>query len=169
MTDRNRFDLRGAVKHCEMQRTWYSRCGPEACETAERTDMTIVEFRPDGSLERHWYKNPPPDSSEWAHYYEYNDLGQLTVVRGEMAGNIKPIRIYEYDSSGRISTLLMPDKDGNPRVAETYEYDSDGRKKKITHIEQELRSEVCGPQGCGTMYGLDGTVTAYAARQVRPP
>ncbi|OLC34114.1 MAG: hypothetical protein AUI91_01620 [Acidobacteria bacterium 13_1_40CM_3_56_11] len=57
MTDRDRFGLRGSVKSSEMHRTWYSReCGPAACETEERSDVTTVEFRPDGSLQRHWYK-----------------------------------------------------------------------------------------------------------------
>ena len=57
MTDRDRFGLRGSAKLCEVHRTWYSRgCGPDACETEERNDVTIVEFRPDGSVQRHWYK-----------------------------------------------------------------------------------------------------------------
>jgi len=31
----------------------------------ERTGyVTMVEFRPDGSVQRHWYKNPPLNSSE---------------------------------------------------------------------------------------------------------
>ena len=69
-------------KLCELHRTWYSRgCRPDACETEERNDVTIVEFRPDGFLHRHWYKNPLPISSEWTNLYEYNDANQLSVVR----------------------------------------------------------------------------------------
>jgi hypothetical protein len=125
--------------------------------------MTVVQFRSDGLLERHWYKNPPPNSSEWTHYYEYNDRGQPTLVRGESVGEIRPIRIYEYDSAGRISKLIVPDKNGNDRIYETYAYNANGRKTKITHIEDEPRSETRGPQDCGTVFGLDGTETAYGA------
>ena len=157
MIDRDRFGLRGSVKLYELRRTWYSRgCGPDVCETQERNDVTVVEFRPDGSLERHWYKNPPPNSSEWTNFYEYNDGNQLTIVRGEQGGTIAITRRYEYDSAGRISHIIMPAKDGKQRVAETYSYEADGRKTKIVHIDPEL------PSG-GTMFGVDGTDAAYGA------
>jgi hypothetical protein len=58
MTDRDRFGLRGSVKLCEIHRTWYSRgCGPKLAKKEERSDLTVIEFRPDGSLQRRWYKN----------------------------------------------------------------------------------------------------------------
>src|SRR5689334_4067593 len=67
-------------------------------------------------------------------------------------------KLYEYDSSGRISQIIMPNKDGQQRVAETYSYEADGRKKKIVHIDPEL------PSGdCGTMFGVDGTEAAYGS------
>ena len=159
MTDRDRFGLRGSVKSCQLHRTWYSRgCGPDACQTEERNDVTVVEFRPDGSLERRWYKNPPPNSSEWTNFYEYNDVNQLTIERVEQGGTITITKLYEYDSAGRIAQIIMPDKDGQQRVAETYSYDADGRKKKIVHIDPELPSG-----GCGTMFGVDGTDAAYGS------
>jgi YD repeat-containing protein len=156
MTDRDRFGLRGSVRFCELHRTWYTRgCGPDACQTEERNDVTVVEFRPDGSLERHWYKNPPPNLSEWTNFYEYDDGNQLTTVRAEQGGTVTITRLYEYDSAGRISQIIMPDKDGQQRVAETYSYDADGRKKKIVHIDPEL------PSGGCRMFGVDGTDAVY--------
>jgi YD repeat-containing protein len=159
MTDRDRFGLRGSVKLCELHRTWYLRgCGPDAWQTEERKDMTVVEFRPDGSFKLRWYKNPPPNSSEWTNFYEYNDGNQLTIERDEQGGTMTITRLYEYDSAGRILQIVMPDKGGQQRVAETYSYDSDGRKKKIVHIDPDLSS-----RGCGTMFGVGGTDAAYSS------
>src|ERR1051326_592089 len=159
MTDRDRFGLRGPVKFCQPQRTWYSRgCGPDACQREERTDVTVVEFRRDGALERRWYKNPPPSSDLWTNFYDYNDSNQLATERVEQDGMSTITKLYEYDSLGRISQIIMPDKDGQQRVAETYSYDTDGRKKKIVHIDPELPSG-----GCGTMFGVDGTDAAYGS------
>jgi hypothetical protein len=67
------------------------------------------------------------------------------------------------DSAGRIATLIMPDRNGNPRAFETYTYGAAGRKTKITHVEDALPSGTCGPQGCGTFFGPDGTDAAYGA------
>src|SRR5215471_19031413 len=159
MTDRDRFGLRGSVKLCELHGTRYSRgCGPDARETEERNDLTVLEFRRDGSLQRRWSKNPAPHTSEWTNSYEYNGANQLLAVRTEQGGTITITRLYEYDPAGRISQMTMPDKDGRRRVAETYSYEADGRKKKIVHVDPEL------PSGdCGTMFGVDGTDAAYAA------
>jgi YD repeat-containing protein len=118
--------------------------------------MSAVEFRPDGSLERQWGKNPPPNSSEWTRFYEYNDSDQLTTERAEQGATITVTRLYKYDSAGRISQIIVPDKDGQQRVAETYSYDADGRKKKIVHIDPKLLTE-----GRGTMFGVDGTDVGY--------
>lgn len=157
MTDR--FGLRGSVKLCQLHRTWYSRgCGTDACQTEERNDMTVVEFRPDGSVERRWYKNPPPNSSEWTNFYEYNDRNQLTIERVEQGEMISTTKLYEYDSAGRISQIIMPDKSGQQRVAETYTYDADGRKKKIVHIDPELSSG-----DCRRIFGVDGTDAAFTS------
>ena len=146
MTDRDRFGLRGSVKVCELHRTWYSRgCGPDTCETAERSDVTVLGFRPDGSLQRHRYKNPPPNSSEWTSLFEYNDANQLSSVRVEQGGTVTITRLYEYDSAGRISQLIMPDKYGKQRVAETHSYEAGDRQTKILHVDPlwGLRNNVC--------------------------
>jgi hypothetical protein len=120
--------------------------------------VTVLEFRSDGSLERHWYRNPPPNSSEWTNFYDYSSANQLTTERAEQDGKITITKLFEYDSAGRISRIIVPDKNGQQRVSETYSYDTDGRKKKILYIDPELPSE-----GCGTMFGLDGTDAAYSA------
>ncbi len=164
MADRDRFGLRGSVKVCEIHRTWYSRgCGSSVCETEERTDLTTVEFRPDGSLERHWYKNSPPNSLEWTYFYEYRDDNQLAAVRFEQGSSVSTARHYEYDSSARISRITEVDKEGNPRVAETYVYEADGRKKNIVHIDPELSAGQWGTTGCGTIFGVEGTEVGYGA------
>src|SRR5262245_53954594 len=132
MSDRDQFGLRGPVKGCELHRTWFSRgCGPDACETEERSDMTIVEFRLDGSLERRWYKNPPPHLSEWTTTYVYNDRNQLSIERTEQGGTITNIRAFEYDSVGRLCRVVIHNNEGEPRVAETYSYEAGGRKKTV--------------------------------------
>jgi|SRR5437868_8322706 len=165
MADRDRFGLRGSVKLCETHRTWYSRgCEPSVCETEERSHVTTVEFRPDGSLERHWQKNPPPNSLEWTYFYEYRDDNQLAAMRFEQGSSVTFARRYEYDSAARLSHIIALDKEGNPRVAETYSYEADGRKKKIVHIDPELPSGQCGPTGCGGItFGVEGTDVAYGA------
>jgi hypothetical protein len=159
MTDRDRCGLRGSVKSCELHRTWYSgSCGPEACQREERNDVTVVEFRPDGSLQRRWYKSPPANSSEWTNSYEYHDANQLTAECAGQGETVTITKLCEYDATGRILQITMPDKNRQPRVAETYSYDVDGRKKKIVHIDPAL------PSGdCGTMFGLDGTDAAYGS------
>ena len=159
MKDRDRFGLRGSAKLCEIHRTWYSRgCGPNACETEERSDLTVIEFRPDGSLQRRWYKNPPPISSEWTNVYEYTDDNRLAAERTEQRGAVTATKLYEYDSVGRLSRVIILDEGGKQRVAETYSYDDTGTKKKITHIAPQL------PSGsCGTMFGVEGSDVAYGA------
>jgi|SRR5947209_371253 len=131
MTDRDCFGLRGPAKLCESHRTWYLRgCGPEACETEERSDVTVVKFRQDGSLQRQWHADPRPNSSEWAMFYEYRDGNQLSEVREERGGTVTRTRLYEYDSAGRISRIVVRDKDGNQQVAETYAYEAVAKRRQ---------------------------------------
>ena len=81
MTGRDRWDLRGPVRTCRLERTWYvRRRGADACETEERTNTTLVEFLADGSLARQWHRNP--DGSELAVIYAYDSAGRLATVRG---------------------------------------------------------------------------------------
>jgi hypothetical protein len=128
------------------------------CETVTRSDLTVAEFRPDGSLQRRLYKNPPPDSSEWTDLYEYNGANQLSAVRVEQGGTITIRQVLQYDAAGRISQVVVPDKEGGQRIAETYSYETGGTKTKIMYIDPSLPSE-----DCGTIIGVDGTDACYAA------
>jgi len=157
MIDRDRWGLRGQVRSCRLQRTWFSRrCGADLCETEERGDTTIVEFRPDGSLARRWQHNP--DGSEWTSMYEYNGAGQLETVRTENGASQFDVQRYEYDSAGRLVRLVALTPDGRDRIAEGYEYDATGRKRKTLYVDLAF-------QRPNTMYcwGVEGTDCVYSA------
>jgi hypothetical protein len=165
MTDRDRYSLRGPARLCAHHRTWYARaCGPDACETEERSDVTIVEFRPDGLLQRRYYRNPPPHLAEWTSYYEYDkESSQLSVERVEEGGKVTFARLLEYDSEHRLLRVTVTDRNGDPRVAESYSYDHDG-KKKTSYIDPDLpQQDAC----CGPMFGVEGTDAGYAAPGAR--
>ena len=68
MTDRDHWGLRGPILRCRLQRTW--GCHTDLCETGDRSDTTILDFRPDGSLARRSHQNP--DGSEWTSTYDYD-------------------------------------------------------------------------------------------------
>ncbi len=157
MSERDRWGLRGPVQSCRLQRTWYSgRCGAESCETEERGDTTIIEFRADGSLARHQHHNH--DGSEWTSKYEYDGAGRLATVRTENAAGTVNFQRYEYDSTGRLIRIVAQATDGSERIAESYEYDATGRKEKTFYVD------VTG-QSSETMYlwGVEGTDCGYSA------
>ncbi|MBV8846243.1 MAG: hypothetical protein JO307_25840 [Bryobacterales bacterium] len=134
VTDRNRWNLRGLVKTCKIERTWFmTRCGADACETETRNDVSALEFRPNGSLARHKHLNP--DGSEHTTVYEYNQADLLTIVRAEHSSGDVHLQLYEYDQAGRLARLIMRSGAGE-RVTESYEYDQHGRKSKIIHVDQ---------------------------------
>ncbi len=157
MTERDRWGLRGPVKGCRLHRTWYSRrCGADLCETEERGDTTLIEFRPDGSFASRRHHNP--DGSEWMSTYEYDGAGRLVTVRTENASQPVDFQRYEYDSAGRLRHILVPTPDGSHRIAESYEYDATGRQKKTLHVDVTTQSS-------DTMYlwGVEGTDCGYSA------
>jgi YD repeat-containing protein len=157
MTDCDRWGLRGPVRSCRLQRTWYSRrCGAELCETDEHGDTTIVEFRADGALARRWHHNP--DGSEWTSMHEYNGAGQLVIVRTENTAGPVDVQRYEYDAAGRLVRLVARAQDGHDRIAETYEYDATGRKRKTLYVD-------LAAQRPDTHYswGVEGTDCSYSA------
>jgi hypothetical protein len=132
MTDRDRWELRGPVRSCQLQRTWYARrCGPADCETEERGDTTVVEFRPDGALTRRVHQNP--DGSEWTATYEYDDAARLLNVRSEGPTGVL-VQTREYDADGRLTRLLERDASGSDRVVEQHEYDALGRRKTTRYV-----------------------------------
>jgi YD repeat-containing protein len=156
MTDRERWQLCGAVRSCRLERRWYSRrCGADTCDTEERGDATTVDFRPDGNLVRESHHNP--DGSEWTSAYEYDDRGRLTQRRTETTGGVAKLRFYEYDNSGRLLRVFARNGDGD-RTVETYEYDPSGRKSKTLHVD-------AAAQRSDTHYafGVEGTDAAYSA------
>src|SRR5688500_863858 len=111
MTDRDRWELRGPVQSCRLHRTWYARqCGADRCDTDERTDTTLVEFRPDGALARRWHHNP--NGSESTTVYTYDDSSRLMTVRFESTAGLIDFQRYEYDSAGRLKRIIARTPDG---------------------------------------------------------
>ena len=156
MTEREGWGLRGPVRNCRLERTWYSRrCGADACDIEERGDTTTLDFRPDGSLNRHWHHNS--DGSEWTMTYEHNDDGRLMTARTENASGVVDLQFYEYDAAGRLVRVIVRSKDDD-RTAESYEYDVAGRKKKTLHVD-------VAAQRPDTQYawGVEGTDSCYSA------
>ena len=133
MTDRDGWKLRGPVRSCRLQRTWYARrCGADACESDERNDVTNLEFRADGSLDRRSHHNP--DGSEWTAIHEYDATSRLVWTRTEATTGPIEVKHYEYDAAGRLSRVLIGES-GRDRVSESYDYDATGRKKKTIHVD----------------------------------
>jgi YD repeat-containing protein len=153
MTGRDQWTLRGPVHICDIQRTWYwRRCGAESCETEERSDRSVIEFRRDGSIARKSHHNP--DGSEWTTIYEYNDARQLTATRTENGAELVQSQSYEYDDAGRLAQVIDHCQAGVDRVLETYEYDSAGRKKKISSAQYGLIVE-----GTNSGFSVPGAAT----------
>lgn len=155
MGDRDKWGLRGPVKTCSVNRTWYSRrCGAEACDVEERSDATSAEFRLDGSLLRQQFHNP--DGSEWSAEYEYDDSGRLRAVRVQNASGESSTHVYEYDDSGRLVRIVGRSGAGDERVSETYSYDASGWKTKTEHVAPYRPNTVVAR-------GVEGTENCYSA------
>jgi YD repeat-containing protein len=153
MTDRDLWGLRGPVLSCRLQRTW--GCRGDLCEGGGRSDTTIVEFRPDGSLARRWHQNP--DGSEWTSSYEYDAAGRLVARRTDNASGGLELERYEYDAVGRLVRVVDQGQNGAERIAETYEYDAVGGKRKTLYIGLTVQGlDVC-------MWGVEGTDAAFSA------
>jgi YD repeat-containing protein len=157
MADRERWQLRGPVRSCQIERTWYSRrCGADTCDIEERRDATTVDFGFDGNLYRQSHRNP--DGSEWTSTYEYDHAGRLIQIRTENPDGVANLQLYEYDDNGRLRRVLARNGGGD-RIAETYEYEASGRKTKTLHMD-------LAAQRPDTHYswGVEGTDSAYSAR-----
>jgi YD repeat-containing protein len=165
MTDRERWQLRGPVRSCRLERKWYSRrCGTNTCEVEERGDATTIDFRVDGNLSRRSHHNP--DGSEWTSTYEYDDEGRLIQMRSESADDVANLCFYEYDDAGRLLRVL--DRNGaGDRIAESYEYDTSGRKSKTLHVDMAAqRSDThysWSVEGTDSAYSAPGTATLTTA------
>jgi YD repeat-containing protein len=157
MNDRERWDLRGPVRSCRIERTWYFRCcGQDACETEERSDASSLQFRADGSLARQGHKNP--DGSEWTSTHQYDDQGRLLMVVGEFG-----LQVYDYDDAGRAIRRRDRSKDGTERIAESYSYDAAGRKTKTFYVDLAAQRPnthyAWGVEGSDTHYSAPGAAT----------
>lgn len=160
MTDRDRWDLRGPVRACRLQRTWYTRrCGTDECEFEKGGDIADVEFRADGSLTRHWHHNP--DGSEWTSTYEYNDADRLTALRMENEGAVVCLRLYDYDPAGRLVRVVDRPRDGGERIAESYEYGDAGIEKKTVYAD--LAAQRPNTLHGWAVEGTDGIFSATGA------
>ncbi len=115
-----------------------------------------MEFRPDGLLYRRYHKDPPPHP-EWTCFYEYdNDSDRLIAERIEQDGKSTVVRKLEYDSTGRLVRVNVPDKDGFSRVAEAYSYNPDGKKHKVVHLEP-----IPARENCGVFIGVEGSEMGF--------
>jgi YD repeat-containing protein len=155
MSDRDRWDLRGTVRTLDTHRTWrYWKRSAESsmCELTESGDHSIVEFRPDGAISRHWHENP--DGSEITETYAYDAAGRLISVQSESSNSPSFLRLYEYDELGRLARHLSRDAEGQERVIDSYSYDACSRKTK-THSAPQLRTNYG--------YGVEGSNAFYSA------
>ena len=158
---RQGWDLRGAVRSCRVERTWFSRqCGAEECETEECSDSGVVEFGKDGLLRNHLHRNL--DGSRWRTVYEYDHACRLIERRssaeGQDGAGTVHIELYQYDELGRPIRTLARTGESGERVTETYLYDEAGRKQKTFHID-------VASQRADTRYswGIEGTDSCYSA------
>jgi hypothetical protein len=158
MTERDRWGLRGPIRSCRVQRTWYpGRCGADRCEIEERGDAMLVEFRADGSLARRWHRNP--DGSEWTSVYEYSGAERLMSIRTENTAGSVDVQRHEYDSAGRLVRLVASAPDGSDRIAEGYEYDAQRRKRTTVYVDPALQSP-----HTDYFWSVEGTDATYSAR-----
>jgi len=160
MTERERWGLRGPVHTSRIERTWYSRrCGADACETEERSDITTLEWGADGSLVGRRHHNP--DGSEWTVTYRYNDLGRLTTVRNENRAGPVDLQFHDYDVAGRLVRVIARPQGGGDRIVESYEYDAAGRKKKMVYVD--LAAQLPGTHYTWSVEGTDSSYSAPGA------
>lgn len=158
MTERDRWGLRGPVHVCRLQRTWPSRrCSENTCEIEARGDISIVEFRLDGSLASRWHQNP--DGSGWQTTYDYDHTPRLVAMRTKNSFELFNLQIYDYDDAGRLTRVIERTQSGGDRVVESYRYSSIGRKIKTLHID-------LAAQRPNTQYawGVEGTDSTYSTR-----
>ena len=162
MNDRKRWELRGPVRTCDVERTWFvPRCGSETCEVEESGDSTRLEFRSDGGLAETRHRNP--DGSEWTTVYHYRDDGRLGRVE---CSNLWR-RVSEYDSSGRLARVIAWTAEGSEHTAETYEYEERCKKKTVLVDTGGQTPNAWGVEGTDSFYpghGAKCVTTVYDER-----
>ena len=156
MTDRERWDVRGAVRRMEVRRVWYlPQCSGDQCAPGERGDTNSVEFRRDGALVGHVGRNP--DGSEHGARYEYDGANRLVTSTFSGSGGFALIRRHEYDGDGRLVRIVERLRDGRERVAETYEYGAAGSRTKIVAVD------AAGARAAVTAWAVEGSDACYSA------
>lgn len=155
MNVRKEEKLRGPVRTCSVQRSWFSRrCGGDACEVEENGDRTELEFHEDGTLLLQSHTNP--DRSRWTIRYEREyEAGQLRAVLQMGEDGAISCRT-EYDEQGRVSRVIEQ-PDGTKRITEKYEYEG-ARKKRTQYVGSSNRI-----QNTLYSYRVQGTETGYSA------
>ncbi len=159
MTDRDRFSLRGPAKSCEIRRTSFaSSPGPDKYEPEERTNITLLEFRPNGFLTRELHTSAH-HSLEWSNSYEYNEHDQLLRIRTEQGGIVTATKLSEYDSAGRVSRVYTINKDGNKRLFEAYLYGPGESRTKTVYFDPDIAADGFGVDGTDAAYGAPGATS----------
>ena len=156
MGAREKWNLRGPVRACRIQRTWLVRhCGTDECRSEESGDTTDLEFNEDGTLSRHSHTNP--DGSQWAVNYRYEQQPnqRLTVRHIREDGLI--VCTSEYDKHGRLQRVISHAADAD-RTTEEYEYDAAGLKKKTQYVDIAGQVPDTGHAWC-----IEGSDNAYSA------
>jgi hypothetical protein len=160
MSDRDHWELRGPVRTADIHRTWryWKRGSGESatCELTENGDHSIVEFRPDGALFRHWHRNP--DGSEITETHEYDPAGRLASVQFEGSSGPTYLRRYEYDPLGRLARHLSRDPEGNERTLESYSCDAEGLKTKTYFVD--LAAQL---PNTNYSWAVEGSKASYSA------
>jgi hypothetical protein len=153
---REQWKLRGPVRTCRIERTFFSRrCGADACEREESHNSTALEFREGGTLSRQEHTNP--DGSQWTTHYEYVYESNRVAAVHHISADSVTIWRNTYDSQGRLSSVQVC-ANGAERTTEQYDYDAEGRKRKTQLID-------LADQRANTHYawGIEGSDTRYSA------
>jgi YD repeat-containing protein len=123
----------------------------------------VATFRAEGQLSELEHHNP--DGSAPREVRVYDAGGRLTEVQW-WANDVLTRRVlHTYDGGGRPASSVTIDGDGGPkREAEHCRYDENGRKTKVVFLTvPETGGGSCSTGSCGTMYGVEGSDTAYSA------
>ncbi len=151
-TDKEKHDLRGAVKSVRVETAQFKEQDGQLVEQAW-FDQTIA-FNAQGNIIEHVHRNP--DGSTFRTINNYSDAGQLLAMNSYDAdNNLVHEVIYSYDAQGRLLTeqTVVPDKTTTAHIA--YSYDDAGRKTKTQLLDFATEANV--------LIGIEGTSTSIGA------
>ena len=156
MTDRERWQLRGLVRSCRIERIWRANCGPDGCDLQQRGDASMIEFSRDGTLLRSWHRNT--DGSQFATVGEVDADGRITSVETQTLNAPVTRRRHVYDAAGRRIGIWAASADAGEILAERYEYDPDGQRTKTVQFDVSAPGE-----NISYSWGVEGTDSAFSA------